>query len=247
VIESPAMLHKARVLSEQAAHAALHGDTAAMPAGQAASGNHRLSFMVAAIETARHELKNLNSLAERCKAKRERYLPQFAAFVDDYLKAGEVYANPVLVWVTLWSFDVRDIERALFLADICIEQQQPMPEGWARDMQTVVADEVLDWARECQNAKTSSAPYFEQVLARVLSAGATGQWCVFEKIQTAYAKHAGDLAYAQNNSQAALDFYRSAQRIAGGPVGLKTRVAELEKIMAKTTDSTRSSAAMEAT
>ncbi len=237
-MESPALRHKNRILEEAAKAAAIAANAAASvaaavvtaPAGQAA--RHMLDVMLAALATAQSELKNMNSLAERYAAKKGRYLPQFEQFIADYLAAGEVYANPVLVWFTLWLFDIRDMERALHFADICIAQHQEMPEQFSRDMQTFAADEVLEWAETCHVQQQSASPYFDQVLTRVLS----GEWVVHEKIQARFAKLAGEMAEASGNLQGAIEFWKSVQRILGGDGGVKTRIATAEKALARASE-----------
>lgn len=234
-MNSPALAHKyARQAIAEALAAAAAGAIATAVAPIAQAAGHLLDVMLAALETAQHELKGMNTLAEKIAAKRERYLPQFEQFIADYMAAGEVYANPVLVWFTLWLFDVRDIERALHFADICHTQNQAMPENWKRDMRTVAADEVFDWAEHCQKNQQSAEPYFGDVLALVLS----GEWRVHEDVQAKFAKLAGDMAVADGNLQAAIGFWQTVQRITGGDGGVKTRMEKAEKALAKAGEGT---------
>lgn len=219
---SPALNWKAR-FADQA--------TRAVVAVVAAVDNNRLALMVAALGVALSELSGMKTLADRQAAKRGQYLPQFEDFIDDYLSGTDVFENPVLVWFTLWLFDVRDIGRALAYADICIAQGQPMPDGWRRNMQTHAADEVLDWVNETlmDDSGAEVNPHFQTVRDRVLS----GEWNVHEAVQVKYAKMAAHLLDEAGDIAGAVIMYQTAQRIAGGNAGVKTRLEQLLKELAR--------------
>lgn len=228
-MESPALRHKNRILATAAQFAADAAAKAGAPLAPAAAAiGNKLAVVLAALESARVELKNMNTLAERVTAKRQRYIPMLEGFIAEYMNAGEIYQNPALVWFTLWLFDIRDMERALQYAEICIAQQQSMPDDWRRDMETYAVDETLDWAQQCCDDGVSASPYFDDVLSKMLS----GEWRVNEQIQVKACKLAGKMLHTQGERQAALDFYLAAQRISGGKAGVKTVVDQLTKELA---------------
>ena len=68
--------------------------------------------------------------AEKLDYKRNRFLPKWLPFVNEYLDKGAIYQNDYLVYCIVYLFDIADFDRALSLAEKAIEQNQSMPQGW---------------------------------------------------------------------------------------------------------------------
>ena len=77
--------------------------------------------------------------AEKLDYKRNRFLPKWLPFVNEYLDKGAIYQNDYLVYCIVYLFDIADFDRALSLAEKAIEQNQAMPQGWQTTLPNFVA------------------------------------------------------------------------------------------------------------
>lgn len=117
-----------------------------------------------ALETDIAKIAATSDLLEKAKIK-QAVLPTYLPFVEQYVKSGEVYPNEIAVYVMIWLFDVVDIEKALNLALVLIQQKQRMPSKFDRDMQTFVCDFMYDWAAACLKNDHSASPYLDVLVA----------------------------------------------------------------------------------
>jgi hypothetical protein len=109
--------------------------------------------MEASLDQDLQRLSDIKGLAGRQALKREELLPKYQDFIQRYMDSGLVMPNRVLVQVMVWLFDTEQFEDGLALADFAIGQGQEMPERFKRrDVQTFVADAVIDWAYAEYNA-----------------------------------------------------------------------------------------------
>lgn len=179
----------------------------------------------AALEADLQLLSERSDVKEKIALKRQ-LLPKYLQQVKAYCEAGERYPNEVLVYCLIWLLDVEDIEQALGLAAIAIEQQQLMPERFKRDLPTYVAETVHDWAERQYKANQSASPYFDQVVEAVHSESwPVAQIIVVGKVY----KLAGLFAERANDVPAAIRWFQLATE-ANPRAGVKTR---LEKLQAK--------------
>lgn len=141
-------------------------------------------------------LRSLPTIADRVAYKRDELLPRWKPTVDAYLQGGNVYENPVFAWFIVWLFDAGDLEEALRLADIAIEQQQPTPDNIKSRFPVFVADTVMAWAENTAAAGESIEPYFSQVLEKV-----TQHWRLHEEITAKWYKFAGLMLLRDDSGQ----------------------------------------------
>lgn len=174
---SLALAHKRRTLAQGSAAviAAAAAPLAYSPAealSSPANAKKHLLLMEASLDQDLQRLSDIKGLAGRQALKREELLPKYQDFIQRYMDSGLVMPNRVLVQVMVWLFDTEQFEDGLALADFAIEQGQEMPERFKRrDVQTFVADAVIDWAYAEYNAQRSPEPYLSNLLPRV-----DGEW-----------------------------------------------------------------------
>jgi hypothetical protein len=164
-------------------------------------------------------LKKLPTLEEKGVVKRS-ILDTYQAFINDYLSEKHNYPNDVAVQVMIWSFDVLDIELALKLAIVLIEQKQLMHSGFGRDMPTFVCDAIYDWASDLLKARRSASPYLDQLVEKlpVWAVDFDLHPAVVSKCYVMLAKHKA----AENDYQAVLELCDRAKAINPEGHGCKT-------------------------
>ncbi|OOF81716.1 terminase endonuclease subunit [Rodentibacter caecimuris] len=126
--------------------------------------------------------------AEKMDYKRDRFLPKWLPFVNDYLEKGTIYQNDYLVYCIVYLFDIADFDRALSLAEKAIEQNQSMPEGWETTLPNFVADQIYNWTDKTAAAGQSVEPYFTQTFKNVAT-----QWQLHEIVTAKWLKLAAAL------------------------------------------------------
>ena len=189
----------------------------------------RHALMVSALENALAELSCHNSVEVRAQIKRDRLIPDFADYLQDYRTAEQHFPNEPLIYFVIWQFDIGDIEQALEWGFFALDQGQAMPDRFKRDLATYIADETISWAEQQFKAGNSIEPYFGLVLAKV-----ENEWQLFEKITANYFKLAGLSLLAgepdEEQQKAALAYFKKAHE-KYSKVGVKTRMTELEKVL----------------
>lgn len=168
---------------------------------------------------------------------RTSLVKRYMAHVTEYLKIGDVYANPVLVLVMLWLFDLKRIGEALKLAYVAIEQKQVMPKHIKRDLATWVADTVRDWAENEHKAGRPVAPYFYDVFEKL------GSWPVPDVVVMKFNKLAGQIEFNADEFEKAITYFEAAEALETGKnkaqVGTKLDAArkKVEKLKAEKKES----------
>ena len=230
---SLALAHKRRTLAQGTAAviAAAAAPLAYSPAealSSPANAKKHLLLMEASLDQDLQRLSDIRGLAGRQALKREELLPKYQDFIQRYMDSGLVMPNRVLVQVMVWLFDTEQFEDGLALADFAIGQGQEMPERFKRrDVQTFVADAVIDWAYAEYNAQRSPEPYLSDLLPRV-----DGEWELTEQIPSKYHKLIGMRAMEAEQWETALKHLeRSTQLYA--KAGNETRIAKCRKAIAK--------------
>lgn len=191
---SLALAHKRRILAlgVAGAAAAVAAASLAYSPGEAlsspANARKHLALMEASLDQDLARLSDMSGRnAARQDLKRDELLPKYDDYIQRYLESGLVFPNRVLVHVVIWLFDTAQLDDALALADIAIEQKQVMPEDFKRrDIQTFVADAVYEWAYDEYKAGRSPEPYLSDLVHRV-----DGEWDVPEQVQAKYHKLIG--------------------------------------------------------
>ncbi|WP_431078108.1 phage terminase small subunit [Pseudomonas siliginis] len=230
---SLALAHKRRTLAQGTAAviAAAAAPLAYSPAealSSPANAKKHLLLMEAALDQDLQRLSDIKGLAGRQALKREELLPKYQDFIQRYMDSGLVMPNRVLVQVMVWLFDTEQFEDGLALADFAIGQGQEMPERFKRrDVQTFVADSVIDWAYAEYNAQRSPEPYLSDLLPRV-----DGEWELTEQIPSKYHKLIGMRAMEAEQWETALQHLERSTELYA-KAGNETRIAKCRKAMAK--------------
>jgi len=241
---SLALAHKRRV-REQGAAAAATGARAYTPAtalaGPANAQKH-LALMTTALDAALERISAINSREARQALKRDELLPKYLDYVQRYRESGLNHPNPVLMQVLVWLFDTAQFEAGIELADFAIGQGQQLPERFKRDVQTFVADELIDWAEAEHKAGRSPEPYVSQLLPRVdgnwdgFKQGGESErpapWQLFERIPARYHKLLGVLAMDRKDWAPAVAHLNRATELYP-EIGVKTRLEGAEKALRK--------------
>jgi len=219
---SLALEHKRRTLEQGPAIGDGTYTPATALAGPANAKKH-MALMVSAMAEDLARLSDLNAMEARQQLKRNELLPKYLAYVQRYRESGLNHPNPILMQVLVWLFDTEQFEQALELADFAMQQNQPMPERFRRDIPTFVADTMIDWADAEYRANRSPEPYLSQLLPRV-----DGEWELFEKIPARYHKLLGTIAMDQERwSDAIAHFNRAVQLYPS--IQIKTRLEDATK------------------
>lgn len=232
---SLALAHKRRTLAQGTAAviAAAAAPLAYSPAealSSPANAKKHLLLMEASLDQDLQRLSDIKGLAGRQALKREELLPKYQDFIQRYMESGLVMPNRVLVQVMVWLFDTEQFEDGLALADFAIGQGQEMPERFKRrDVQTFVADAVIDWAYAEYNAQRSPEPYLSDLLPRV-----DGEWELTEQIPSKYHKLIGIRAMEAEQWETALQHLERSTELYA-KAGNETRIAKCRKAIAKQT------------
>lgn len=232
---SLALAHKRRTLAQGTAAviAAAAAPLAYSPAealSSPANARKHLLLMEASLDQDLERLSALKNLASKQSLKREELLPKYQDFIQRYMDSGLVMPNRVLVQVMVWLFDTEQFEDGLALADFAIEQGQEMPERFKRrDVQTFVADAVIEWAYAEYNAQRSPEPYLSDLLPRV-----DGEWELTEQIPSKYHKLIGMRAMEAEQWETALKHLERSTELYA-KAGNETRIAKCRKAIAKQT------------
>ncbi|WAE53248.1 phage terminase small subunit [Stutzerimonas frequens] len=241
---SLALAHKRRVREQGAAPAAT-GARAYTPAtalaGPANAQKH-LALMTTAMDADLERISAINSREARQALKRDELLPKYLDYVQRYRESGLNHPNPVLMQVLVWLFDTAQFEAGIELADFAIGQGQQLPERFKRDVQTFVADELIDWAEAEHKAGRSPEPYVSQLLPRVdgnwdgFKQGGESErpapWQLFERIPARYHKLLGVLAMDRKDWAPAVAHLNRATELYP-EIGVKTRLEGAEKALRK--------------
>ncbi|WP_367082566.1 phage terminase small subunit [Pseudomonas sp. HOU2] len=231
---SLALAHKRRILAQGTAAviAAAAAPLAYSPAealSSPANAKKHLLLMQASLDEDLKRLSDLKNLASKQTLKRNELLPKYQDFIQRYMDSGLVMQNPVLVQVMVWLFDTEQFEDGLELADFAIEQGQEMPERFKRNVQTFVADAVIEWAFREYNAQRSPEPYLSDLLPRV-----DGEWDLPEQIPSKYHKLIGMRAMEAEQWETALKHLERSTEL-HAKAGNETRIAKCRKAIAKQT------------
>lgn len=229
---SLALSHKRRILSmgADAVLAAAAAPSTYSPAEALSSpANARKNILLqeVALDQDLERLSAIKGLAGKQALKRDELLPKYQDFVQRYCESGQNLPNRVLVQVMVWLFDTEQFEDGLELADFAMEQGQVMPERFKRDIQTFVADAVIEWAMVEYQANRSPEPYLSNLLPRV-----DGEWQLTEQIPAKYHKLIGIRAMEANDWETALQHFERATALYP-KVGVDTRMENCRKALKK--------------
>ncbi|PUA16812.1 phage terminase small subunit [Glaciimonas sp. PCH181] len=128
---SPALRHQARILAEQSA--------ASSAPGQPTSGS---AYELQLYQLAEHKraLKTIQSIKGKI-AHKATLLPEYQAWIEGVLAAGNGGQDDVLTTLLVWSIDVGEFDRALEIARYAVLHKMTLPDQYSRDIPTMLLDE----------------------------------------------------------------------------------------------------------
>ena len=129
---SLAMRHFARITAERA--------NAQSNQGGELTGN-AYELMLAKLINDKQRLKAIKSIQRKIELKRE-ILPEYDDWIDGALESGNGAQDQVLTTVLVWHIDAGTYARALDIAQYCLVHNLSLPDQYARDVPTMLLDEI---------------------------------------------------------------------------------------------------------
>lgn len=153
--QSPALRHRARMLAERTAGAA---------APQGVTTGTAYEMMLYKLADDRRRLKSIQSVERKIEIK-ATLLPDYAQWIDGVLAGGKGAQDDVFATLLVWHIDTGEYERALVMAAYALEHKFTLPDGYSRDIATLMLDE---FAEGYLHGKLASDPqHAAQVLGTV--------------------------------------------------------------------------------
>lgn len=228
---SLALAHKRRLIAEGTGVAVAGAKPTAYSSETAlsspANAKKHLQLMMDALNVDLERISSIDNHELRRQLKRDELLPKYLAYVQRYRDSELSFPNPVMMQVLVWLFDTAQFGSGLELANFAMSQDQQLPERFKRNVQTFVADEVIDWAESEYKAKRSPEPYLSDLLPLV-----DGEWKLFERIPARYHKQIGILALDQRDFAKAITHFERAEALYEG-IGVGTRLEGARKALVK--------------
>jgi tetratricopeptide (TPR) repeat protein len=228
---SLALAHKRRVkalgpgASVAGAEASVYSAETAL--SSPANAKKHLQLMVDALNVDLDRLSAIDSRELRQQLKRDELLPKYLDYVQRYLDSKLIFPNPVMMQVLVWLFDTAQFTTGLQLAQVAMAQEQELPERFKRNVQTFVADEVIEWAETEYKAGRTPEPYVSDLLHLV-----DGEWQLFERIPARYHKLLGIIGIdLEDWPQAIAHFERAIELYP--EIGVGTRLDTARKALKK--------------
>jgi hypothetical protein len=183
--------------------------------------------MLAKLQADKVALKAIKSVTAKI-AKKALLLPEYAPYVDGVLAADAGGDDLVLVTAMVWRFDVGDWPGALDAAAYALRHRLTLPEGFSRDLPTLVLESVADAAlAQCQDGEVEEGMPAALDRALTLTDGAD----MHDEVRAKALKAAGLMAMSTDPT-GALGRLREAMRL-DRRVGVATVISRLEKQLAK--------------
>lgn len=208
---SPARAHKLKEMAKQTAasrDAMTRGDVNA----------HELLLM----QLAQHkrELKGIQSSERRLEHKAE-LMSVWTPYIDGWLAEKHPKQDSIIAQLMVWCFDISDIDRALAIGQVMIEQDYPAPEQFQRNTAAIVAEMSAEaWI---------TAPADKPITAEQLQGveELTAHADMVDEIRAKLYRAIGE-ALADSATETAVDYLERA--VALNPrIGVKPLIAKLKK------------------
>lgn len=232
-------MHKQKCLAKVAERAAADNKNKLRPAvvlrkgkkpGAGASRKQQTDgdVIAAALAQDLDALKQLESVDAKVELKKQ-LVPKWREVVDQYRESGAQHHFEPLVRLVIWLLDIGQVDAAMEYADFAIAQQQPMPDGFKRDLPAYTAEEVHNWAERQLKADASAEPFLTQLIERVESkAWPVTQVIVNSKIY----RIAGMLAERDGDLKKAEGFYLKCVEVNPKGHGVKTKLGAVQARLA---------------
>ncbi|MEH6649975.1 MAG: phage terminase small subunit [Motiliproteus sp.] len=229
--------HQAKVKKQQAeAQAKANLDSQEAVHIETLAGDYnQFQLLLNSLESDIQRLSGL-SLEDKTALKRDELVPRYQPVVQAYIEAcvngEEPYKNPVLVELIVWLFDIGEVQQALDLAYIAIDQEQESPERFKSTLHTLVVDQVWQWAELQINNGDPVEPYMGSLIIAIVDR----EWVVKPASLSRLYKFAGKAKQKTNEPSdllAALEYFKTAQRLDPKRSQVKTVIEKLEKALEK--------------
>ncbi|ERK13267.1 Phage terminase, endonuclease subunit [Pantoea sp. AS-PWVM4] len=207
---SPARQHRQRVQAEQSARM---GGSARHASGY--------ELMLLQLTEDRRRLKGIQSTVKKAEIKVE-VLPKYAAWVEGVLAADGAQQDDVLMYVMLWRIDAGDYGGALAIGRHAIKYGWVMPQGFNRNVPTLLAEEMADAAK---NAILTDTPFDAELLMQTLDA--IGSLDMPDQSRARLHKSIGNVL-TESQPVSALNHLRRALQL-DEKCGVKKEIEQLER------------------
>lgn len=186
------------------------------------------ALLDASLETDAKALGDIAAIERKVELKRSSLVPKYEPYVEQLKASGLVH--PLLGQMTVWLFDIGDIERGLALGSYCLEVGAELPERFARKggMRTFLADAVLAWAEDEHKAGRTVGPYFTGLFDMV-DRTKPRFWDVPDPLAAKYHRLAGIIAGEGGYFGLAAANLKKALELGAS---VKTKLAEVEAKLA---------------
>ena len=173
-------------------------------------------------------LKETKSVQEKI-AKKKAWLPEYMGYIEGSLALSPSNQNNTLITLMIWAIDAGEYEVGVRIAEYAILNDMVMPEGYSRGIAEFVTEQTaIDFIDDLELATAHA-----DLIDRILELG-VGEQMVDEVRAKIYRAKGDALKDAQPIE--ALNAYTNALRL-NNKVGCKKDVTNLEKLLAKSTES----------
>ena len=175
-----------------------------------------------------NELKETKSVQEKI-AKKKAWLPEYMGYIEGSLAVSPSTQNTTLITLMIWAIDAGEYDVGVRIAEYAILNEMVMPEGYSRGIAEFVTEQTaIDFIDDTELAMTNA-----DIIDRIIELG-VGEQMVDEARAKIY-RAKGD-ALKEVQPIEALNAYNNALRL-NNKVGCKKDVTQLEKLLAKSTES----------
>lgn len=206
--------------------------------------SNSLHLQLIALDTDLKRLKELDRVKDKIAMKRDELLPKYQPYVERYLAEGDVFKNSLFAHVVVWLFDTEAFDQAIKWGLVCIEQDQPTPDGIKRNFPTLIADIMLEWCeRQAENGQPVE-PYCSEIFSKVRH-----EWRLNEKITAKWFKFVGLLFIRDSNGKPLASAQDDVEKLKAAQVlffeahklnkniGVKTLIEKIDMRIRKLADS----------
>lgn len=217
-------IHMAKVKKAQAVKD-VKENKAPAPTPDANTGSNYSEFEVltAAVEG---DVTALNAKPKQERdAVRQTLVERYMGHIESYLEAGKVFANPVLVYMIMWLFDLGRIADATRLGLVALTQNQKMVKTFKRPLATFIFDEVLAWSEAEYKKGKSNSPYFNEFL-EILD-----NYELPSIVKMKYYKLAGNMAFDGKDMATAVEYFELAVEAEPEKAKVGTKLDKAKKVI----------------
>lgn len=194
---------------------------AAREAGDAPMQGDEYHLMQAKLFEDYRRLKSVKSVERKVAIKRE-ILPDYAAYVDGVLEAGQGAQDEVVMRVMLWRIDIGDIEGALSIGRYALRHGLEPGDQFQRSTAAILVEEAADQALALGDDDATLLEALQEI--ERITEGAD----MHDQIRAKLHKALGNAHRADHQAEAALTHFRRALAL-NDRAGVKKDIERLER------------------